>query len=94
MMKSPSSKKRKIISATIGKAYLLWLENFSHESGQAKSRLIEEGIRLLQEKIKEEQHAHRDVQIDQGIDRILASGEDQQAIAEPPNDFRSAGELL
>ena len=85
---------RKIISATISSSFVLWLDKASSTAGVPKSRLLEEGLWLLKKKMEEEQESSFQRQLNEGIDRILASGEDQVAIAESSADRRIGEELL
>jgi|CXWL01.1.fsa_nt_gi hypothetical protein len=85
---------RKIISATIASSFVLWLNQTSSDVGVPKSRLLEEGLQLLKQKMEGEQQSSFRKELIEGLDRILASGEDQVAIAESSGDRRVGEELL
>lgn len=85
---------RKIISATIASSFVLWLDQTSSHAGVPKSRLLEQGLRLLKQKMEEEQKSSFRKQLNEGIDRILLSGEDQIALAEPPFDKLIGKEMI
>ncbi|MDP2691907.1 MAG: hypothetical protein Q8O95_05930 [bacterium] len=85
---------RKIISATIASSFVLWLDQTSANVGIPKSRLLEEGLRLLRQKMDHEQKSSFRKQLNEGIDRILLSGEDQIVLAEPPFDELIGEEII
>lgn len=93
-MSVSSSQRRKNISATLQRSAVVWLEKFARKSGRSKSRLIEEGVKLLQEKVVAEEAASLDQMIEQGVQRILVSQPDEIDNAEPRHDVRFPDEYL
>ena len=85
---------RKIISATISSSFVLWLDQTSSHVGMPKSRLLEEGLRLLKQKMEGQERQALDQELQEGIERILTSGEDQVSIAEGSHDQSIGEELL
>jgi hypothetical protein len=73
---------------------LSWLDRFSVDTGLPKSRLLEEGLRLLQQKVEGKKQSFIDMKIEAGIDRVLASEEDQVSFAESSFDKRIGEEML
>lgn len=93
-MRSTKKERRQILSATIHPDYIVWLTETSKQNHIPKSRLLEQGIKLLQKHLKDKEKIKLEEEIRSGINTMLETKEDQEKLAESERDTRIDEELL